>query len=63
MSGAEAVCSSAAQTALDIKAVGIVVITISGRAAALVSKYRPKVPVFVVSPDEDVLRKCRTVYG
>ena len=49
--------------ALDMKAAAIVCFTTSGRAAALISKYRPVMPVFVVSPDETVIRGCRSVFG
>jgi pyruvate kinase len=63
MSGAEAVASSAVQTAIDIGAKAIVCITASGRGPQMVSKYRPPVPVFVVAPDQQLLRHCRTVFG
>ena len=51
MTDTEALCSSAAQIALDVAARAIVVVTTSGRGAYLVSKYRPVVPVFVVTSD------------
>ncbi|KAL6747633.1 pyruvate kinase [Haematococcus lacustris] len=63
MLGAEAVCSGAVQTAIDSNAKAIVCITASGRAPALVAKYRSPVPVIVVTPDEQFVRHCRSVYG
>lgn len=48
MSHAESVASSAVRTAIKVKAAMIIVFTSSGRAARLISKYRPSVPVFAV---------------
>lgn len=59
MAGAEAVCSGAVMTAIDTDAKLMVCITTSGRAPALVSKYRPPVPVMVVTPDVQLVRHCR----
>ncbi|GLC61308.1 hypothetical protein PLESTB_001741900 [Pleodorina starrii] len=63
MTGAEAVCSGAVMTAIDTDAKLMVCITTSGRAPALVSKYRPAVPVMVVTPDVQLVRHCRSVFG
>lgn len=59
MTGAEAVCSGAVMAAIDTGAKLIVCITASGRAPALVSKYRPPVPVVVITPDVHLVRHCR----
>ncbi|THG06018.1 hypothetical protein TEA_021336 [Camellia sinensis var. sinensis] len=48
MSHAESVASSAVRAAITVKASMIVVFTSSGRAARLIAKYRPLVPVFAV---------------
>lgn len=48
MSLAESVASSAVRAATKVKAAIIVVFTSSGRAARLVAKYRPSVPVFAI---------------
>ncbi|XP_057507000.1 pyruvate kinase 2, cytosolic-like isoform X2 [Actinidia eriantha] len=48
MSHAESVASSAVRAAVKVKAAMIVVFTSSGRAARLIAKYRPSVPVFAV---------------
>jgi len=44
----------------------IISFTLSGKTAALVSKYRPPVPVIAMSPNEEVLRRLSiysSVYG
>ncbi|XP_058075651.1 pyruvate kinase 1, cytosolic-like [Magnolia sinica] len=48
MSHAESVASSAVRAAIKVKAAVIVVFTSSGRAARLIAKYRPMVPVLAV---------------
>jgi len=49
MSAAESIASSAAKTAFDVKAKLIVVLTETGNTARLIAKYRPNVPVYVVT--------------
>ncbi|XP_073099533.1 pyruvate kinase 1, cytosolic isoform X1 [Elaeis guineensis] len=48
MSHAESVASSAVRAAVKVKAAVIVVFTSSGRAARLIAKYRPPMPVLAV---------------
>ncbi|XP_065854854.1 pyruvate kinase 2, cytosolic-like [Euphorbia lathyris] len=48
MSEAESVASSAVRTAMKVHAAIIVAFTSSGRAARLIAKYRPPVPVFAI---------------
>ncbi|KAF7848094.1 hypothetical protein BT93_L2304 [Corymbia citriodora subsp. variegata] len=48
MSHAESVASSAVRSAVKVKAAIIVVFTSSGRAARLIAKYRPTVPVVAI---------------
>ncbi|KAL6987262.1 pyruvate kinase [Sarracenia purpurea var. burkii] len=48
LSQAESVASSAVRAAIQVKAAMIVVFTSSGRAARLIAKYRPSVPVFAI---------------
>ena len=55
--------SSAVQMALDMKARAIVCFTSSGRAPRLLSKYRPPMPVLVVSGDHGVVMQCRAYFG
>uniref|UniRef100_A0AAV1VFB0 Pyruvate kinase n=1 Tax=Peronospora matthiolae TaxID=2874970 RepID=A0AAV1VFB0_9STRA len=49
MSTQEAITSSAVKTAIDIKAKMIVVLTESGDTARLVAKFRPSMPVLVLT--------------
>ncbi|XP_052188991.1 pyruvate kinase 1, cytosolic-like [Diospyros lotus] len=49
VSDAESVASSAVLAATEVKAAMIVVFTSSGRAARLIAKYRPSVPVFAIT--------------
>jgi pyruvate kinase len=63
LESAEAVASSAVQMALDMDAQAIFCFTTSGRAAPLISKYRPPVPVFVVTEDESIIVGCRAQYS
>ncbi|KAJ6805741.1 pyruvate kinase 1, cytosolic-like [Iris pallida] len=48
MSHAESVASSAVRAAVKVKAAAIVVFTSSGKAARLIAKYRPPMPVLAV---------------
>ncbi|GFH10858.1 pyruvate kinase, partial [Haematococcus lacustris] len=58
MSTREAVLGCAAKDVLDVGAGMIIVVTTKGDAARLVSKYRPRVPVLVVTNNERVARQC-----
>ena len=52
-------CSAAGQ--LDIAA--LVIPTLSGRSARLISAHRPQVPVYALSPYEDTVRRCALIWG
>jgi len=52
-------CAAARQ--LDLAA--IVVPTLSGRSARIVSAYRPSVPVLALSPNEETVRQCSLIWG
>jgi len=41
----------------------IISFTLSGRTAALVSKYRPSAPIIAMSPSEEVLRRLSLLWG
>ncbi len=47
----------------ELGAAAIITSTQTGYTAKMVSKYRPKVPVLAVTPDETVLRKMSVVWG
>jgi len=47
------------QTAMDSKAKAIICITTSGRAPALLSKFRPPMPLLVMSTEGQLVKQCR----
>ena len=53
----EAVCESVAHMTEELSLKAIAVFTQSGSSARLVSKFRPRVPVFAFSPHLDILRR------
>ncbi|KAG6578247.1 Pyruvate kinase [Phytophthora cinnamomi] len=57
MQTAEAVASSAVKTAIDINAKMLVVLTETGNTARLVSKFRPSMPVLVLTALEQTARQ------
>ncbi len=59
----ETVARSIAHSTPHTDAVAIVAFTESGLTARMVSRYRPQVPVLVVTPNEAAFLKSRVVYG
>ncbi len=59
----EAICESVAHMAAELNLKAIVVFTQSGSSARLISKYRPRVPVFAFSPLRNVLRRAALYWG
>ena len=59
----EAICESAAHMAAELNLKAIAVFTQSGSSARLISKYRPRVPVFAFSPLHHVLRRAALYWG
>jgi pyruvate kinase len=59
MSQAESITSSAVKTSRDVNAKLILVISESGRSAQLVAKYRPSVPILVLTPNEQNARQIK----
>lgn len=59
----DAICESVAHMTeeLDLKAVAV--FTQSGSSARVISKYRPRVPVFAFSPFDNVLRRTALYWG
>jgi pyruvate kinase len=57
VSATESIASSAVKTARELNCPLIVVLTQSGTAARMVAKYRPTVPVLVVTADAAVARQ------
>ncbi|MDP9133451.1 MAG: pyruvate kinase [Actinomycetota bacterium] len=52
-------CAAARQLGLS----AILCPTLSGRSARLISAHRPEVPVYAVSPSEEVVRRCSLMWG
>jgi pyruvate kinase len=59
----DAVCCHACKITDLVRPNLIVGFTLSGRTAALLSKYRPSVPIIAMSPDEDVLNRLSLYWG
>lgn len=58
-----AVGSAAVNTAVNLKAACIVAPTISGQTACMISNFRPKAPIYGVTPNEWVTRKMQLYWG
>jgi pyruvate kinase len=52
-------CAAARQLGLS----AILCPTLSGRSARLISAHRPEVPVYAVSPSEEIVRRCSLMWG
>eukprot|EP00559_Dactyliosolen_fragilissimus_P004192 CAMPEP_0184865116 /NCGR_PEP_ID=MMETSP0580-20130426/17022_1 /TAXON_ID=1118495 /ORGANISM="Dactyliosolen fragilissimus" /LENGTH=489 /DNA_ID=CAMNT_0027364173 /DNA_START=69 /DNA_END=1538 /DNA_ORIENTATION=+ len=58
MCAAESISSSAVKTGIDIGAKAIVVLSESGATARHIAKFRPAMPVAVLTPSDSVARQC-----
>ena len=56
---AHSACVAARELHLD----ALVVPTLSGRSARLVSAHRPNVPIFALSPGRETVRRCGLMWG
>jgi pyruvate kinase len=56
---AYAVCMAARELELD----AVVIPTLSGRSARLVSAHRPTVPILALSPGRETVRRCGLMWG
>jgi len=68
MNSNESIASSAVKTAIDVGASIIVVVTESGVEARLVAKYRPSIPIVVITSNastarqaQGLLRNCKSI--
>jgi pyruvate kinase len=54
---------SACAAARDLHLAALVVPTLSGRSARLISAHRPHVPIFALSPGRETVRRCSLMWG
>jgi pyruvate kinase len=57
------VAHSACVAARELRLDAIVVPTLSGRSARLVSAHRPDVPIYALSPGRETVRRCGLMWG
>jgi pyruvate kinase len=56
---AHSACVAARELHLD----ALVVPTLSGRSARLISAHRPNVPIYALSPGKETVRRCGLMWG
>jgi pyruvate kinase len=56
---AHSLCVAARELSLD----ALIVPTLSGRSARLVSAHRPTVPIYALSPGKETVRRCGLMWG
>jgi pyruvate kinase len=56
---AHSACVAASELGLD----ALVIPTLSGRSARLVSAHRPEVPILALSPGRETVRRCGLMWG
>ena len=54
---------SACAAARDLHLAALVVPTLSGRSARLISAHRPQVPIYALSPGKETVRRCALMWG
>jgi len=57
------VAYSACAAARDLGLAALVVPTLSGRSARLISAHRPQVPIYCLSPGKETVRRCSLMWG
>ncbi len=57
------VAYSACAAARDLGLAALVVPTLSGRSARLISAHRPAVPIYALSPGRETVRRCSFMWG
>ena len=67
MDGREKISSAVAlatvRTAKNLKANAIVTPTMSGNTARLISNFRPKVPIYAITPNSTIQHKLQLIWG
>jgi pyruvate kinase len=54
---------SAVKSARELNLDALVIPTLSGRSARLVSAHRPTVPIYALSPGRETVRRCNLMWG
>jgi pyruvate kinase len=54
---------AACEAARDLRLDALVIPTLSGRSARLVSAHRPTVPIYALSPGKETVRRCGLMWG
>ncbi len=54
---------NACDAAMQLDLAALVVPTLSGRSARIISAHRPRVPIYVLSPDPEVVRRASLMWG
>ncbi len=57
------IAHSACAAARDLHLAALVVPTLSGRSARLISAHRPEVPILALSPGKETVRRCSLMWG
>jgi pyruvate kinase len=57
------VAYSACAAARELHLAALVVPTLSGRSARLISAHRPQVPIYALSPGRETVRRCSLMWG
>jgi pyruvate kinase len=57
------IAHSACEAARELHLSALVVPTLSGRSARLISAHRPDVPIYVLSPGRETVRRCGLMWG
>jgi pyruvate kinase len=57
------IAHAAVESARDLHLDALVIPTLSGRSARLVSAHRPTVPIYALSPGKETVRRCGLMWG
>ena len=57
------VAHSACEAARELGLAALLVPTLSGRSARLISAHRPQVPIYALSPGRETVRRCGLIWG
>ena len=57
------VAYGACAAARDLHLAALVIPTLSGRSARLISAHRPSVPIYALSPGKETVRRCSLMWG